>query len=256
MAKKCPAVECPKCMPGWLAAFGDLMSLLLCFFVLLLSMSTMDAKKVNDAIGSLSGALSVLEGGTKTDISQERMQQATPMDSQSETARTVKTISAAISGANEMAQDKGAPKVTMDDAEKGFIVRLPSALLFNDTSTTIEDDDAELYLKRIALIIKKLPTKVKINVIGHTDNEESDTKWKLSSDRALAVVISLIKAGVNPERLTVSGQADLHGVASNASKQGRAKNRRVELHFITKDEKEKEVLEKSILDTNQSSTTP
>jgi len=54
MAKnKCP--ECEECLPAWLAAFGDLMSLLLCFFVLLLSMSSMDAKKVSEAIGSLSG---------------------------------------------------------------------------------------------------------------------------------------------------------------------------------------------------------
>ena len=64
MAKKLidPA-DCPKCLPGWLAAFGDLMSLLLCFFVLLLSMSTMDAKKLEAAIGSLSGALGILESG-------------------------------------------------------------------------------------------------------------------------------------------------------------------------------------------------
>ena len=80
--KKCP--DCPKCLPGWLAAFGDLMSLLLCFFVLLLSMSTMDAKKVQEAIGSLAGALSVLEGGTKTEISRERQQQATPIETQEE----------------------------------------------------------------------------------------------------------------------------------------------------------------------------
>ncbi|MBD3799001.1 MAG: flagellar motor protein MotB, partial [Epsilonproteobacteria bacterium] len=65
--KKCP--DCPECMPEWLAAFGDLMSLLLCFFVLLLSMSSMDAKKVSEAIGSLAGAMSVLEGGEKTEIS-------------------------------------------------------------------------------------------------------------------------------------------------------------------------------------------
>lgn len=65
--KKCP--DCEKCLPAWLAAFGDLMSLLLCFFVLLLSMSSMDAKKISEAIGSLSGAMSVLEGGIKTEIS-------------------------------------------------------------------------------------------------------------------------------------------------------------------------------------------
>ena len=71
--QKCP--ECEQCLPAWLAAFGDLMSLLLCFFVLLLSMSSMDAKKVSEAIGSLSGAMSVLEGGVKTEVSKQRIQE-------------------------------------------------------------------------------------------------------------------------------------------------------------------------------------
>ena len=65
MGKLIKPEECPKCMPEWLAAFGDLMSLLLCFFVLLLSMATMDAKKMEAAVGSLAGALSVLEGGAR-----------------------------------------------------------------------------------------------------------------------------------------------------------------------------------------------
>lgn len=59
-------------MPEWLAAFGDLMSLLLCFFVLLLSMATMDAKKMEAAVGSLAGALSVLEGGARPDSQVEK----------------------------------------------------------------------------------------------------------------------------------------------------------------------------------------
>ena len=58
--KKCP--ECPKGLPAWLATFGDLMSLLLCFFVLLLSFSTMKQDDFEKAVGSLQGALGVLPG--------------------------------------------------------------------------------------------------------------------------------------------------------------------------------------------------
>ena len=72
MGKLIKPEECPKCMPEWLAAFGDLMSLLLCFFVLLLSMATMDAKKMEAAVGSLAGALSVLEGGARPDSQVEK----------------------------------------------------------------------------------------------------------------------------------------------------------------------------------------
>ena len=49
--------------PGWMVTFADLMTLLLTFFVLLLSMSTLDNQKVKLALGSLRGALGVLEGG-------------------------------------------------------------------------------------------------------------------------------------------------------------------------------------------------
>ncbi|MDD3506508.1 MAG: flagellar motor protein MotB, partial [Sulfurimonas sp.] len=92
MAKKNKCPECEKCLPMWLAAFGDLMSLLLCFFVLLLSMSSMDAKKISEAIGSLSGAMSVLEGGIKTEVSKRRIQESTPIESADETDEQVNRV--------------------------------------------------------------------------------------------------------------------------------------------------------------------
>ncbi len=67
MAKKKKGCDCDPGLPGWMATFSDMMTLLLTFFVLLLSMSSMDQKSVKEAIGSLQGALGVLQGGTKTD---------------------------------------------------------------------------------------------------------------------------------------------------------------------------------------------
>ena len=58
--KKCP--ECPKCLPGWLVQFGDLMSLLLTFFILLLSMAVLDKKKVEEFVINLSELLKNLIG--------------------------------------------------------------------------------------------------------------------------------------------------------------------------------------------------
>ena len=116
--KKCP--DCQECLPAWLAAFGDLMSLLLCFFVLLLSMSSMDAKKVSEAIGSLSGAMSVLEGGTKTEISKQRIQESTPIKQQDETSEVVNRIQRAASDANEMMEQAQGPEVTVDERKQAI----------------------------------------------------------------------------------------------------------------------------------------
>lgn len=249
--QKCP--ECPECLPAWLAAFGDLMSLLLCFFVLLLSMSSMDAKKISEAIGSLSGAMSVLEGGTKTEISKQRIQESTPIESQDETSEVVNRVQQAAGDANEMMEQTQGTAITVEEAQEGFVIKLPASLLFKVGSSTIENQDALLFLKRIALIIEELPNDVEVSVKGHTDNsmpaQDSPFKdnWELSSARAISVLHELLLDGVAPERISASGYAEFQPVATNATKTGREKNRRVELHFYGK-KNDKNITPESILD--------
>lgn len=253
MAKqKCP--ECETCLPAWLAAFGDLMSLLLCFFVLLLSMSSMDAKKVSEAIGSLAGAMSVLEGGSKTEISKQRIQESTPIESQSETSEQVNRVQQAVSDANEMMQKGQGPAVSIEEAQDGFMIALPAALLFKEGSAKIENEDALLFLKRMALIVDTLPNTVDVSVDGHSDNVApgSDSlykdNWELSTARALAVLHELLIDGVDPKRIYAAGYGQYHPVATNATKEGRQKNRRVELHFYGSDTDKESDLKKSVLE--------
>jgi chemotaxis protein MotB len=255
MAKKCKQQDCPKCLPGWLAAFGDLMSLLLCFFVLLLSMSTMDAKKVSDAVGSLAGALSVLEGGTKTEVSPQRNQEATPIESQDETAQKLKTIKKTISEINEMTKSSDNSQTTLEETEDGFILRLPASLLFKQDSAKLDNDDAILFLKRIALIIDKLPKTIHLNIIGHTDDTTRpkgkwQSNWELSTARATSVAKELIKDKVEPRILTACGKAEYDPIASNLTREGKQKNRRVELYFFSLDNDKGDKAHKSILDTD------
>ncbi|HIP46506.1 MAG TPA: flagellar motor protein MotB [Campylobacterales bacterium] len=257
MGKKCKKVTCPKCMPGWLAAFGDLMSLLLCFFVLLLSMSTMDAKKVSEAMGSLAGALSVLEGGTKTEVSHERNQQATPIQSEDETAQKLKTLKATLVELNEMTKSADNSETQLEEAENGFIIRLPANLLFKRDSARIENDDAILFLKRIALIIDKLPKTIRVNVIGHTDDkyrklgDKFPSNWALSNARATSVVQELINNKIEPNILTSCGKAEFDPIASNLTPEGKEKNRRVELYFFSLEKDQDSKAQKSILDTKE-----
>lgn len=245
--------DCPKCMPEWLAAFGDLMSLLLCFFVLLLSMSTMDAKKLEAAVGSLSGALGILEGGVKPDVSPEHNldDHATKDKERTEVQKQMEQTVRAI---NELLNASGSPEITLDESEDGFIIRLPASLLFEKGKAVLEDSDATLFLKRISMVIAKLPSEITANVVGHTDDEEpgSDSiyknNWELSSARAMSVVDELIKDGVAPKKLMASARAEFEPFASNATQQGRNKNNRVEIHFLSLDAKARDTARKSILD--------
>jgi len=253
MAKnKCP--ECEECLPAWLAAFGDLMSLLLCFFVLLLSMSSMDAKKVSEAIGSLSGAMSVLEGGTKTEISKQRIQESTPIEAQDETSELVNRVQQAAGDANEMMEQTQGPTITVEEGQEGFTIELPAALLFKAGSATIENQDALLFLKRMALIIEELPNDMEVSIQGHTDEGQPGTNspfkdnWELSTARAISVLHELLLDGVEAKRVSAAGFAEFRPVATNATPSGREKNRRVELRFFGKKNEKKENASMSILD--------
>ena len=238
MAKKCKC-ECPECMPEWLAAFGDLMSLLLCFFVLLLSMSTMDAKKVKEAIGSLAGALSVLEGGTQTEVSRERIQKATPIQKTEETAQTVNKLRAAITEFKQLSQGGKGANFILEEGEKGFFIRLPADITFAPGSAKINSTDTLLFLKRISIILNEyLPKNVQIQIRGYTDNlpppptSPYTDNWELSAARAISVLRVLIKNGVNPKQLSAAAYGQYHPIASNTTPSGRAKNRRVEIWFF------------------------
>lgn len=238
MGKK-KEVQCPKCMPNWIAAFGDLMSLLLCFFVLLLSMSSMDAKKVSEAIGSLSGAMSVLEGGIKTEISKQRIQESTPLENRDEQSEAVNRISASVLEASEMVQQSGGPAVSLEESEDGFVIRLPAKTLFKEGSAKLDDEDAILFLKRIAMIIQEFPNDIEVSVRGHTDNLAPGSSsvfrdnWELSSARAISVLKVLVDGGTPSKRIHAAGFAEFKPITTNDTVKGREANRRVDLHFFS-----------------------
>jgi chemotaxis protein MotB len=217
-------------------------------------MSSMDAKKVSEAIGSLSGAMSVLEGGTKTEISKQRIQESTPIESQDETSEMVNRIQQAASDANEMMEQSEGPAITVEEAQEGFVIELPAALLFKPGSATIENQDALLFLKRIALIIEELPKDLEVSVQGHTDEGSPGTNspfkdnWELSSARAISVLHELLLDGVDGKRMSAVGYAEYKPVATNVTASGRAKNRRVELHFYGKKNEKDVKVDTSVLD--------
>jgi len=251
MAKKCKC-ECPECMPEWLATFGDLMSLLLCFFVLLLSMATMDAKKVAEAVGSLAGSMGVMDGGTIIKTSKEK---GSPTSQSPTSANNMdKQISQAIAEFKELSQNANGNTISMEEGEEGFMIHLPADITFKPGSAEIANEDSILFLKRLALIIKTLDPDVQVQVRGYTDNvpppktSPYQDNWELSAARAITVVKELIKDRVKPTRLSAAAFGQFHPIATNATPQGRAKNRRVDIVFFAQKKKLQQKTEKSVLD--------
>ncbi len=214
----------------------------------------MDAKKISEAIGSLAGAMSVLEGGTKTEISKQRILESTPIESKDESSQELNRIKQAIAEMNEMMEKGKGPSVTLAESEQGFVLRLPASLLFKSGESKIENEDAILFLKRISLLVQELPNELEVSVRGHTDNSSPgknssyQDNWELSSQRAISVLKELLLGGVKSDRMHAAGFAEFRPEASNETNEGREKNRRVELYFYASQKDGKSELQQSILD--------
>lgn len=237
--EKCPPCDCKKGLPLWLGTFGDLMSLLLCFFVLLLSMATFETKKVDAAIGSLEGALGVLEPGRDTSITSPNPIRATPITQNVDTPEAKNMLASVVAEFNELTQNSQGPAVKLEEAEDGFFIRIPDEILFEPGSSEIKSADAILFLQRISITINKLPNDISLRIIGNTDNVPLKNSsafrdnWELSIARGISVAKELIKNKVNPARLSAGGDGEFNPISTNVTAEGRVLNRRVDLYFYT-----------------------
>ena len=146
--------------------------------------------------------------------------------------------------------------ISLEEAEEGLIIHLPADISFKSGTAEIYNEDSILFLKRLALIIKTIPVEVQVQVRGYTDNipppktSPYQDNWELSGARALSVLKYLIKFRVNPKRLSFAGYGQYHPIATNATPEGRKKNRRVDIIFFAQKNinKNSEKIQKSILD--------
>ena len=227
--KKCP--ECKAGAPEWMVTFSDMTTLLLTFFVLLLSMASLDQRKIKQALGSLQGALGVLESGQKSEMGKEEILSRLDFVTKSK-----KSESKMLSGIrNYIEQSNLSSSVSVVKTEKGISVRIMDSVLFTPGGADVLES-AKPILEKLAGIMKDSPYNVAVE--GHTDDIPISTprfpsNWELSTARATSVAKYLISIGVKPDTLSVSGYAQYHPVVPNITLENRARNRRVEINFVS-----------------------
>ena len=234
--KKIQSSPIKRGLPLWIGTFGDLMSLLLTFFILLLSMATFVKEKVELATGSLQGALSVLERGVETEITIPNTIQATPIEINDPTINAMNIFSSLIAEYNEMVKINDGPSINLDESQDGFIIRIPNDLLFNTGSATISNQDGVLFLRRLSMQINDFKDILQLKIMGNTDNipyakDSRIDNWDLSLKRALSVSDILINFDVPTNLIQVGGNGEFDPIATNATATGKAKNRRVDIYF-------------------------
>ena len=221
--------DCPEGLPAWLATFGDLMSLLLTFFVLLLSFSSMNIKSFQHVMGALQGALGVLSG--QPELSLPIRQSMPKTEGNLSQAEMMNKAGQELEHAIEEAGLQG--DMHLEESTEGIIIRVSDRLFFDSAEATIKQS-ADNFLSAIGRAIAPLPNH--INVQGHTDPRPVNTpafasNWELSGMRALAVGRYFINQhNVSPQRISITGLSEYRPLAPNTTDDNMAKNRRVEIH--------------------------
>ncbi|MBT3602230.1 MAG: OmpA family protein [Candidatus Latescibacteria bacterium] len=231
MGKMIKDDECPEGLPGWLATFGDLMSLLLTFFVLLLSFATMEVVEFQQAMGALQGALGVLSGEPQLNLP---IRQSMPKsEGNLQQAEVIAKAAQELESAIEEAGLQG--DVELEESTTGLIIRVSNKLLFSSADTELKPTSVA-FLNKLGDLLK--PMTNPINVQGHTDNRTINTlqyasNWELSGMRALQVARHFIDgSGISPSRVSFTGYSEYRWIVPNNSDENMAKNRRVEIHIL------------------------
>ena len=262
--KKCP----PPGAPAWLGTFADLMSLLMCFFVLLLAFSEMDVLKFKQLAGSMSEAFGVqreiktkeipkgtsiiakeFSPGRPTPTALKVMRQHTtddrknnldfrqgPDNSGAEKQKMEKRLEMLKQALKEQI-GQGQIEVTGDNERT--IIRIREKGTFPSGSATLSSKFAPVMAKIAEAILN---TPGQIHISGHTDNIPISTykfrsNWELSSARAVSILEELLRHKKIPsERLIIQGYADTRPLVPNTTPTNRAINRRVEIEVIRQTE--------------------
>ena len=234
----------------WLVSYADLMTLLFAFFVVMYAISSVNEGKYAVLSESLNKIFS------DPNLSTEPLQVGDPakhsapnvIDFQ-ESATSVDTAQG--DSYTEEIEDKVRERFAglldndqykIEATEDWMEITLPAQLLFESGAARFRSDSSDLVDNLIRGIVDVIgPLSEPVSVEGFTDNVPSQgavfpSNWELSAARASTVVRALVAARVDPERLAAVGYGENFPVATNATPEGRAENRRVALVIDRTDE--------------------
>ncbi|MBP3339025.1 MAG: flagellar motor protein MotB [Lachnospiraceae bacterium] len=251
----------------WMQTFSDLMNLLLCFFVLLFSMSTVDAQKFEEVAASLKASYSIFDGGAASlsegslissgisqlnDLDDYYENMGTNQDESEETdvedmeefeeirqeemIEESEQIGEELQGDLEMNGLLSEGSIDIEITAQYVMLNLSGTALFDSSSADIKDESYE-FLNKLGNVLKKYDD-YQIEIVGHTDSRPmaSGAKYKnnmlLSQARAYTIFEYLVNdKDMDAKTMKCTGRGEYEPIATNTTAEGRAQNRRVEIRI-------------------------
>lgn len=217
---------------NWLTTYSDMVTLLLCFFVLLFTFSNLDVQRFKSVLASFQGAPGVLEGG-------QSIKPAIPIDRQNGVTdendlEDLKEILESYAKGEELDAE-----ITISIEERGLVIRFMDRILFDPGKAAIKPESYNI-LNSIADILNRDEFKERlIKIEGHADTtpvSPSDgfpTNWELSAIRATNVLRYFVEEKeIEGSRISSSGYSYYRPIAPNDTKENKTKNRRVDIVIL------------------------
>ena len=218
----------------WMVTFSDLITLLLTFFVLLLTMCSLEAGKVEQFQAACTEAMGILLEGKYSEVQQRIItsskrridEQALKMENILKQFSGIKTVS--------VREDKGG-RLEFKELERGLSIVMKDDLLFDSGKSAINSEGISL-LKDMGRKFEQFDGTVIVE--GHTDNvsirtDKFPSNWELSISRAVNIVRFLAEeVGINPSKMSAVGYADTKPLVPNDTPENQRRNRRVEIILV------------------------
>jgi chemotaxis protein MotB len=233
--------------PPWMTSYADLVTLLLTFFILLFTFSSIDVQRFQEVMSAIQhnfmGRTGIMPGssnlsgeeGARLEPFEVYIQElvitlgeeeAALLELRAEMEETYNQVTSFLIdiGLQDEAQ------VSMED--RGVVLELPERILFDSGEAMIKREFVP-FLEMLATLIEGLPNQIIIE--GHTDNIPINTyrypsNWELSVARSVSVARFLVEGcDLPPQKFVVTGYGEFHPLDSNETPEGRSRNRRVSI---------------------------
>jgi len=230
--------KCPAGAPEYMLTYGDMVTLLLTFFVMLLTTAEVDGYQLQLILAAFPG-LGNLEGGNTLEAGRL-----------AELGNTIESLPSmergrALDEARRAAISIFQPEITskkvrVQQDERGIIISLASDAFFEPASAEIQIEQTREILQKLSRLLSAPSLSERtFRIEGHTDNLPTDadgpwpSNWDLSTARSLNVLRYLTEFGVSDQQFQVMGLADTRPLYDNTTPEGRAYNRRVDVIILT-----------------------
>jgi len=220
---------------GWLNTYADMVTLMMCFFVMLYDPSQADVTVLAAMTASINGD----PNGGGMSLAAGRMADLGNTIDSMPSMEKGKSLGLAVKRAVSLfAPDIKSNKISITSDERGLVITLAADSFFRPASAELEIEETRETLLRIAqLLASQEIADKRFRIEGHTDNGATDTdqwpsNWELSSARAVNVLHYLTDFGAEEKRFSIAGYADTRPIYTNDTPEGRAYNRRVDIIIL------------------------